>query len=392
MALARWRRVGWRRAGWRGAGWRRAGWLIGLLPLVAACAVEQPALWESDNPVLPLPPPPLGVDSRLTSVPDPPTPERIRLGRWLFFDARLSEGVAQSCASCHRPDRGYSQATQAGASGTGLEAKRKTAAIVNVAWASPPGFFWDGRAESLEAVSIGAPGNLVATDGPHRAQPMVNALVELGVYERYFQEAYGRAEVTSARVAKALADFERSIVSGDSAWDRWKRWSDQRAVGPEAKAGDALFFGKAGCARCHSGESFTDRRFHNLGVGWDAVSATFADEGRFAVTQDRRDLGAFKTPALRDVATRAPYMHDGSVATLRQAVEWHVRGGRPNPHLDPMLMPGAGAGAGAGALAGSGALAGPGALTDADITALVKFLESLTSLKAPDMGPATFPR
>jgi cytochrome c peroxidase len=191
------------------------------------------------------------------------------------------------------------------------------------------------------------------------------------VYKRYFREVYGAADVTPERVAKAIADYERSLVSGDAAWDRWRN-GDQAAVGAEAKAGDALFFGKAGCAQCHGGESFSDRKFHNLGIGWGGGKEAFADEGRFGVTKDARDRGAFRTPSLRDVATRGPYMHDGSIPTLRAAVEWHLQGGRPNPGLDSLIM--------------------PTALKEGDVVALVRFLESLTSLQPPDKGPATFPR
>jgi cytochrome c peroxidase len=353
------------RSAWRGMA------VLGLVACVSACGAERLPLWESDNPIQPLPPPPAGISGRLTSLAEPPTPERIRLGRWLFFDARLSEDRTQSCASCHQPEHGYSQATPVSSFGNGLKTKRKTAPIVNAAWASPPSFYWDGRAASLEAQAIGATENPIVTGGLHQAQAMADALNDLGVYKRYFREAFGTGDATPERVAKAIADFERSVMSGDAAWDRW-RSGDQTAIGDEARAGDNLFFGRAGCARCHGGESFTDWRFHNLGVGWDAGKASFADDGRFGVTGNARDRGAFRTPPLRDVAARAPYMHDGSIPTLRAAVEWHLNGGRPNPGLDPLIV--------------------PAAFSEADVVALVRFLESLTSLQPPDKGPSTFPR
>jgi cytochrome c peroxidase len=346
--------------------------ILALAGWVSACAAERLPLWESDNPIQPLPPPPVGIDLRLATLPDPPVPERIRLGRWLFFDARLSEDRAQACAGCHRPDHGFSDPEPVSRFGNGLRTKRKALSLVNGAWGPAGAFYWDGRASSLEAQAVGATEDPIVTGGLHQAQTMVEALAELGVYKRYFREAYGTADVTPERVAKALADFERTIMSGDSAWDRWKHTGDQGAVDAVAKAGDALFFGKAGCASCHSGDVFTDRRFHNLGVGWKAGSEAFADDGRFAVTKQAADRGAFRTPTLRDVAKHAPYMHDGSVVTLREAIEWHLRGGRPNPGLDPLLR--------------------PVDLSGAEVAALVRFLESLSSLQPPDTGPATFPR
>ena len=340
--------------------------------MASACGADRQPLWESDNPVSPLPPPPFGIRARLTDLKEPPTPERVRLGRWLFFDARLSEDKAQSCATCHRPDHGYAEPAPVSTGANGVKTRRNAPGFVNMAWATPPLFYWDGRAETLEGQTMGATEKPVEAGALHQAKPMADAIGALRVYRRYFTEAFGTPDVTAERVAKALADYLRTCTSGDSAWDRWKRGADQKAVSDAVKAGDALFAGKAGCAACHSGDAFTDRRFHNLGVGWQAPNGTFADQGRFAVTSAEGDRGAFRTPPLRDVAASAPYMHDGSLATLRQAVEWHLRGGRKNPGLDPLLK--------------------PVSVTNAEVTALVMFLESLTSLRPIDTGPVTFPK
>lgn len=128
-----------------------------------------------------------------------------------------------------------------------------------------------------------------------------------------------------SRVAKAIADYERTRMSGNSRWDRWRRNRDDAAVSTEVKKGHELFFGRAGCNQCHLGQNFTDSLFHNIGVGWNAKTKTFADEGRYVVTKKDDDRGAFKTPTLRDVSLHAPYMHDGSVKTLREVIELYNR-------------------------------------------------------------------
>jgi cytochrome c peroxidase len=160
-------------------------------------------------------------------------------------------------------------------------------------------------------------------------------------------------------------------MSGNSPWDRWRRNRDQKAVDDQVKEGHELFFGKAQCNQCHLGNNFTDSRFHNIGVGWDPRTRTFKDEGRYVVTRDRADHGAFKTPTLRDVTRHAPYMHDGSVATLREAVELYNRGGERNPYLDPKIT--------------------PLHLTAAEVDALVAFMRALDGEGYMDAPPARFP-
>jgi cytochrome c peroxidase len=168
-------------------------------------------------------------------------------------------------------------------------------------------------------------------------------------------------------------------MSGNSSWDRWRYNRDESAVSEAVKLGHELFNGKAACAQCHLGNSFSDSQFHNLGVGWDPIIGTFKDEGRWTVSQtftgDRRretDRGAFKTPTLREVTKHPPYMHDGSLASLREVVEFYNKGGVKNPWLDPKVK--------------------PLGLTDAEIDALVEFMKALEGEGYQDTPPASFPQ
>ncbi len=351
------------------------------LPLVAllfisACARSQPApapavpAWEAANPIAALPAPPLGITSRLADLKEPPTPQRARLGRWLFYDTRLSADNTISCASCHDPARGFSEGTPVSTGIRGQKGTRKSPGFANAAWRLYPVFFWDGRADSFEMQALGPIANPIEMGNTHEA--MVRTLSGVRGYAKYFAEAFGSEAVTKERVAKAIADYERTCMSGDSAWDRWRKRHDETAVSDEVRKGDELFFGRAGCSQCHLGEHFTDDRFHNLGVGWNPRARRFADEGRFAVTNVAADRGAFKTPTLRDVARHAPYMHDGSVATLLEVVEHYRKGGVRNPWLDTKIA--------------------RVSMTDADATALVKFMEALNGGNATQMAPALFPK
>lgn len=169
-------------------------------------------------------------------------------------------------------------------------------------------------------------------------EAMVQTLRPIKGYAKYFKQAFGIEEITKERVAKAIADYERTRMSGNSSWDRWQKKHDEGAVSEEVKKGHELFFGKAACNQCHLGDNLTDNRFHNLGVGWDPKAKKFADLGRFAISKAEEDKGAFKTPTLREVTKHAPYMHDGSLKTLREVVEHYNKGGDPNPHLSPKIQ------------------------------------------------------
>lgn len=318
---------------------------------------------------MPLPTSPLGIDAKLTDLPEPPTPERVRLGRWLYYDKRLSADGTVACASCHHPENAFSEPTPVSSGIRGQKGGRKAPSFINQAWTLYPSFFWDGRARSLEEQALGPVANPIEMGNTHEA--MVQTLKDSG-YAPYFKQSFGTEEITKERAAKAIADYERTRMSGNSPWDRWKKGRDESAVSADVKKADALFFGKAGCNQCHLGQNFTDSTAHNLGIGWDPKTRTFKDEGRFAVTKADADRGAFKTTTLRDVSLHAPYMHDGSLPTLRAVVEHYNKGGIRNPHLDPKIK--------------------RLNMTEDEVDALVKLMEALKGEGYLDSAPSVFPR
>jgi cytochrome c peroxidase len=351
--------------------------------LAAACH-RTPPPWELDNPIQPLPKAPLGAGIDLGNLTDPRgnkmpavTPERVRLGRWLFYDRRLSGDGSVSCSTCHRPEYAFSEPTPVSSGIRGQKGKRKAPTFINMAQTLYPHFFWDGRAGSLEDQALGPIANPVEMGSSH--QSMVETLAKVQGYRPYFKEAFGSDEITKERVAHALADYERTRISGNSPYDRWRVAKDQNAVSQQVKDGYDLFFGKAKCNQCHLGNNFTDSRFHNLGVGWDPARQAFTDEGRWTITKgtpdeaaNGADRGSFKTPGLREVTKHAPYMHDGSVATLREVVELYNRGGNKNPYLDPKID--------------------PLMLTPAEMDAIVEFMKSLEGEGYQDTAPKSFPQ
>ena len=358
---------------------RSCPWLCTVLLVLAAGCTSQPPAWELENPLMPLPEAPLGSDVNLANLPEPPTPARVRLGRWLFFDTRLSADGSVSCATCHRPENAFSQPTAVSTGIRGQVGHRKAPSFVNGALTLYPHFFWDGRAASLEDQAMGPVANPIEMGNTH--ERMVETIAAIPGYRRYFAEAFGSDEVTKDRIAKALADYERTRMSGNSPYDRWRRQRDEAAVSDAVKRGHDLFYGKGSCNQCHVGSRFTDNTFHNIGVGWDEKTKTFSDEGRYQTTKGtanegfaESDRGAFKTPTLRDVARHAPYMHDGSMATLRDVVEYYNRGGNANPYMDPKMP------------------AHPLELTSTEVDYLVAMLESLSGTGYEDKAPTVFPR
>jgi len=346
-----------------------ASGVVAISVMMALAAQGELPPWERANAIAPVPTPPLGIDSRLTDLPDPPTPARVRLGRWLFYDTRLSADGTIACATCHRPEHAYSEPTAVSTGIRGQKGGRKAPSFINQAWTLFPHFFWDGRAASLEEQALGPVANPIEMGNTHEA--MVATLTRTPAYAPYFREAFGTPEITKERVAKAIADYERTRMSGNSPWDRWQQNRDETAVSADVKKGHELFFGKAACNQCHLGQNFTDSLFHNIGVGWNPKTNRFADDGRYLVTKIDSDRGAFKTPTLRDVTLHAPYMHDGSIKTLREVVELYNRGGLKNPFLDPKLQ--------------------PLNLARDEIDALVKFMEALTGKGPRETPPAAFP-
>ena len=231
--------------------------------------------WEVENPVRPLPPSPLGVAAEIADLVPRVTPEKVRLGRWLFYEKRMSADGSVSCATCHRPENAFSEPTPVSTGIHGQQGKRKSPTFLNAAWAMNPAFFWDGRAGTLEDHALGPVGNPIEMG--NTVEAMIQTLGGIQAYSKYFQEAFGSPEITKERVAKAIADYERTRMSGNSPWDRW-RAGDEAAVSDEVKKGHDLFFGKAECNLCHLGQNFTDSSFHNLGIGWDPKARKFADD------------------------------------------------------------------------------------------------------------------
>jgi cytochrome c peroxidase len=345
--------------------------LLAALSLVNANAATGPDSrnLEADNPVRALPAPPLGVDG-LDDLPSPPAPERVRLGRWLFYDTRLSADGTVSCATCHLPERAFSNGTRFAIGVGGQTGVRKTPSFINAAHAFMRNRFgWDGHATSLEEQSLLPVAN--PAEMASSAPRMVGTLGRIPGYAPYFGQAFGDRAITAQRVASALADYQRTRMSGNSAWDRWQQ-GDARALSPSARRGWELFTGDAQCSRCHYGPNLTDGAFHNLGLGWEPRSERYTDEGRARITGRPADRGAFKTPTLRDADRHAPYMHDGSLATLRDVILFYQRGGMRNPHLDTQVR--------------------PLHLSPGDIDALVDFLGALNGEGFMDRAPSVFPK
>lgn len=243
---------------------------------------------------------------------NPTTPEKAELGRQLFFDVRLSGSDTLSCAGCHVPEKAYSDGLARARGAGGRQLSRNTPGLLNVGFYSR--YFWDGRAASLEEQAL-AP--IQSAEEMH--QDMAELEKELNAipgYARQFQSVFG-GPATRESISRALAAFQRTLVSRISPFDRYLA-GEEDAITEDAKQGWELFRGAAGCARCHNGPAFSDGRFYRLGN-------SFTDRGRGAVTGNERDDYAFRTPGLRDVARTAPYLHDGSMRTLTEVVEFYYR-------------------------------------------------------------------
>jgi len=277
---------------------------------------------------------PLGLDADLFSVPDenPMSVEKVELGKMLYFDKRLSRDQTVSCATCHAPQKGFTDQLPTSTGIDGQVGGANSPTVINTAFNLFQ--FWDGRAPSLEEQAKGPIENPIEMGFTHAEA--VAAIKTIEGYKPYFEAAFGDSEVTIDRIAQAIATFERTVLSGNSAWDRFVYGNEPDAMSESAKRGLDLFQGKAKCTRCHVGFNLTDNIFHNLGVG---MSEPEKHLGRFKVTNEDKDRGAFKTPTLRDIQRTAPYMHDGSVDTLEEVVELYDKGGEANPWLDSKMEP-----------------------------------------------------
>jgi cytochrome c peroxidase len=333
------------------------------VPGTGPITLEQIEAWlaEPTNHVVLKPELPLGLSQGAGQiqgiVENPLTRAKIELGRQLYFDTRLSADSTISCASCHDPSMGYTAQTKTGVGIGGQQGGRNSPVSFNRILSGQQ--FWDGRADSLEAQAVGPIANPIEMGFTHEG--VVKRLGEIPAYKKQFDAVFG--ELSIDRVGQAIAAFERVIVTQPSPYDYYeqilpftkmdeediaddeelaakyaaaKAAAGAHPMSESAKRGRDLFFGKANCTACHVGANLADEKYHNLGVG---MTAAEPDLGRFVVTGDDKDTGAFKTPTIRNVALTGPYMHDGSQATLEEVVEWYDKGGHANPHLSDKIKP-----------------------------------------------------
>lgn len=312
---------------------------------------------------------PLGLAAGISQIAgldtNPLTRAKIELGRQLFFDPRLSQDGSISCASCHHPDFGYAKDTQFGEGMRGQKGNRNSPTAYNRILSSVQ--FWDGRAPTLEEQAKGPIANPIEMSNTHDV--CVDYLNKIPGYKLQFDRLFPGEGVTIDNVAKAIASFERALVTGPSPWDyhvsfkefkdlysadyedfelmkeddpelyeeyaTLKKQAEENPMSESAQRGAELFFGqKASCTACHVGANFTDELYHNIGVGMEAEKP---DLGRFEITKVEKEKGAFKTPTVRNVELTGPYMHDGSQKTLEEVVEWYDKGGHPNQWLDEKI-------------------------------------------------------
>jgi len=298
---------------------------LALPALLLVCSLAA----RPDEPVLP--PVPAGLPSEVPTPADNPADARVHaLGEALFFSTELSIDRSVSCASCHRPEASFASPERFPEGARGRRARRHAPALLNRAWGTS--FLWDGRAATLEEQVL-----MPIEDPDEMALGLDEAVARLVALPRLaeqFEAAFGEAP-SAPLLARALAAYVRRLFSGDSVVDAF-RAGKFNALTPDERGGMWLFDSKAGCWRCHGGWNFTDEGFHNTGVG---VLDGVPEAGRAAISGDDDELGAFKTPTLRGLATSAPYMHDGSQATLEEVVEFYRRGGEPNAALDASIQP-----------------------------------------------------
>ena len=320
--------------------------------------------------------------------------ELISLGKELFFDATLSADSSISCASCHDPKKGFTDRLPKAKGIQGQQGTRNTPTLLNALFFER--FFHDGRASSLEEQALGPLLNPIE-HGLKNKQQLIDIILKNPHYAQQFEKLFGieKTQLGSDHIARAIASYERTLVAGNSAFDRYYFGRDRSQLSASAARGLLVFRRKGNCANCHEISMkhalFTDNRFYNIGIGFDKLEAVLekikkrhrngqnndddsltpmqrSESGRYNVTHQLADLGKFKTPSLRNIALTAPYMHDGSIKTLTEVVEYYDKGGHKNPYLDSAIY--------------------PLHLTKQEKTDLVAFMQSLTS-KAYQSDPGS---
>jgi cytochrome c peroxidase len=292
-------------------------------PSGVAAAQRRPDTWP--------PNPPLGMPAVVWPADNTYAATRVELGRNLFFDPRLSSNGQVSCGTCHPPGHAFAGGPTPPLGVTGTPLRRRAPTLINRAYGRSQ--FLDGRAATLEAQIAGpisAPDEMGTS--PEAAAAAISSIAG---YAPLFQEAFGDRKVTFDHIVKAIASFERTIVSGNSAYDRFLK-GDKHALSPAARRGMDIFERSGECSECHSGFNFTDAKFASLGIGLDEQPP---DLGLAAITRRARDEEKFKVPTLREVIRTGPYMHDGRFKTLDEVMEFYRKGGKPGPHLDSRIAP-----------------------------------------------------
>jgi cytochrome c peroxidase len=321
--------------------------LVYIIAVFVVIALTVPALYAQElKPLSPLP----------IFPENPITPEKVELGKKLFFDRRLSGDGTMACATCHNPGAGYSDGLAISLSYPTTRNWRNAGATINLAYNDV--FFWDGRAKTLEEQALFP--MMSAFEMNQNLDFVEEELKEVDEYVSAFQEVFG-GEITRERIAMALAAFQRTIISKNSPLDKYLN-GDENALTAVQKEGYDVFIGKGNCITCHNGSNLTDNRFYNLGVpenpdimsdprvsatmrftakvsGYNAYRTLKEDPGRYLVTKDRKDWKAFKTPALREVAITGPYMHNGIFNTLEEVIEFFDRGGGDDLKKTSLLKP-----------------------------------------------------
>ncbi len=336
--------------------------LTAALFMIAAAGIITPSIWADQKVPLGLPPVPVPADN-------PQTPEKIILGKKLFVDKRFSGDGTVSCSTCHIPEKAFTDSLPVARGIRNLKGTRNSPTVINSVYYKAQ--FWDGRAASLEEQAKGPFINPVE-HGLKDFKPIINTIRKDPQYPGMFTRAFGirPEQITIEHVVKAIAAFERTVVSGSSPFDRYMYGNQKDAMSEAAVRGLQVYRTKGRCQDCHRIEqtsaTFTDNKYHNLGVGFSVIepdlfeivekvkkakktgqalddsileSRKISELGRFAVTLDLEDVGRFKTPGLRNIAVTGPYMHDGSIQTLEDVIELYDQGGEDNPMLDSGIRP-----------------------------------------------------
>ncbi len=308
---------------------------------------------------------PLGLPPVKVPEDNPMTKEKVELGKMLYFDTRLSKSNKISCATCHDPKMAWTEHKPTSVGIHEQKGDRNSPTVINAAYMTSQ--FWDGREPTLEAQALGPIENPIEMG--NKMDLVLDDLVKIDWYKKQFKLVFGVEKIENEHVAKAIAAFERTVLSGNSPYDKFEK-GDKNALTDAQKRGLEVFTGKGSCSTCHTPPTFSNGQFYNAGIGMDKKEP---DPGRKKVTGKDSDMGAFRVPHLREIAATYPYYHDGSVEKLEEAVAIMAEGGKDNKHLSTLFK----------AIKAA-------KLTDKDKKDLVAFLKALSG-EYPKMDPPKLP-